>query len=332
MAGIIAGVSSKVAAAPQPAWGTKAVAMSTRFSFTSETLKLIKDKKSEDALVGAKTTGRMDSMGRKVEGDISGLVRPDEIGYFLAATLGVEATPAAQDAGSSCYLHEFTPVAPGSANTLYPLTIVVDRVIKHFAYEGCKVNTLKLDAQVGDYLRAVMTLRGRDEVESTSVTYPARSTLKAFKFIQGSVTAAGSSLVEVTGADVTINNNLEDNLYVMDGSEQMAEIEPQKREITGTLNCLRTTQTETIRSSYFNADTPLSVVLEFESDEVLAASYPYKLTITFPNAYLSEDPSQGVSGPERLKLNFALMATEQNGTEAVVVDLYDGKSTKYNIA
>jgi len=332
MAGIISGVSTRLAAAPQPAWGTKAVPMSTLFSITSESLKLQKDKKSEDALVGAKTTGRMDSMGRKVEGDIAGLVRPDEIGYFLAATLGVEASPVAQDAGSSCYLHTFTPVAPGSANTLYPMTIVVDRVTKTLAFEGIKIATMKLDAQVQDYLRATFTCRGRDEVESTSVTWPARSTLRAFKFINGAVTAAGSSLIEVQGADVTINNNLEDNLHVMDGSEQMAEIEPQKREITGSLNCLRTTQTEAIRSSYFLTDTPLSVVLNFESDDVITTGYPYRLQITFHNAYLSEDPSQGVPGPERLKLNFALLATEQNGTEAITIALYDAKSTKYNIA
>jgi len=332
MAGIISGSASKLALAPQAAWGTKEPDMSVLLSFTSESLKLMKEKKEEDAIVGAKTTGRVDSMGRKAAGDVSGLVKPDEIGYWLAALLGVEADPVPLDAGSTVFRHDFTPVAPGSATTLYPLTICVDRVLKTFVYEGAKVNQMKLDAKVNDYLRAVFTVIARDEVESTSVTWPARSALKAFKFKGAQVQVAGSTLVEGTGMTLSYGNNLEDDLYTADGSEQMAEIEPQKRDIKLTIEALRTDTTETIRSSYFLADTPVSVVLTFASDDLASVGLYYELEITLHNAMLNEDPSPGIPGPERLKLTLNFTATQQNGTEAITVSLTDKKSTKYNVA
>lgn len=332
---INAGIAARVALALQETWGEKATEMSTLFSFTSENLKLIKEKKEEDALVGAKTTGRLDSMGRKAAGEVSGLVKPLEIGYWLAATLGQELNVTPVNDASTVFSHRFIPVEAGANKSLKPLTIAVDRVLKTYVYEGAKVNEMKLSAKVQDYLRASFSIIARDEVESSNMTFPARTALKAFKFLGGEIRINNNVLAEVTGCDLTYTNNLEDNLFVMDGQEQMAEIEPQKRDISLSLECLRTSATEALRSSYFLNDIPMSVILTFESDELPdedEEDLPYKLIVTLPNAYFIEDPSEGVPGAERLKMSYNLKATQQNNTEAIYIDIIDGNETKYALS
>lgn len=321
---IIQGSGSKLQIGLESTWGTK-VAPTVNIGYTSETMKFIPNYKQEDTLVGAKTTGRMDLFGKKVEGDINFIVHPDTVGWILWEHFGAEGNATAD---GSAYTHAFTHVAAGASTSLPHFTMVIDRIVSAYAFVSCKSDQLKLSCKVNDYLRATLSLRGHSEVNSTIVTL-SDSTTKGLKFSHGAVTVAGASYGEVTSFDLTDNNNLENDLYTMNGSAYMNEIEPNERSITGTMEVLYSSTTEGTRSSYFLTGTVCSVVVTFTSDENAATAKPYQLTITLPNCYIT-DASPQVAGPDRLKQTLSFTATEQSATEAITVTLRDARATKYS--
>ncbi len=321
---IIQGSGSKLQIGLETDWGTK-VAPTVNIGYTSETMKFIPNYKQEDTLVGAKTTGRMDLFGKKVEGDINLIVHPDNVGWLLWEHFGAEGDATAD---GSAYTHAFTHVAAGASTSLPHFTMVIDRIVSAYAFVSCKSNQMKLDCKVNDYLRATFSLRGYSEANSTIVELSDSAT-KGLKFSHGAVEVAGSPYAEVTSFSLTDNNNLEDDLYVMNGSAYMIEIEPNARETTGTMEVLYSATTEGTRSSYFLTGTVCSVIVTFTSDEEAATDKAYQLTIALPNCYIT-DASPNVGGPERIRQTLNFTASEQSATEAITVTLRDARATKYS--
>lgn len=87
---IYSGQDSKLQIGKESTWGTYVIP-TKQISFTSESLTYVPEYVEEDALVGAKTSRRMDNMGVKAQGDFTYIVKPDNVGLLLAATLGAEA-------------------------------------------------------------------------------------------------------------------------------------------------------------------------------------------------------------------------------------------------
>lgn len=322
--GIIQGSGSKLQIGLESVWGTK-VAPTVNIGYTSESMKFIPNYKQEDTLVGAKTTGRMDLFGKKTEGDINLIVHPDTIGWLLWEHFGAEGNAAV---AGSAYTHAFTHVAAGASTSLPHFTMVIDRIVSAYAFVSCKSDQMKLSAKVNDYLRATFSLRGYSEAASAIVTL-SNSATKGLKFSHGAITVAGAAYAEVTSFDLTDANNLENDLYVMNGSSYMIEIEPNARGTTGQLEVLYSATTEGTRSSYFMTGNVCSVVVTFTSDEMVGGTDPYKLTITMPNCYIT-DASPNVGGPERIRQSLSFTAAELYSTEAITVTVQDGRSTKYS--
>lgn len=323
---IIAGRDAKLQIGVETTWGT-AVTPTAEVAFNSEDLRLNLGYISEDALVGAKTQGQMDIGSEKVEGGFQFIAKPDDyFGIILAAALGSEATAAQVDT-TTAYDHVFTPLAGGTSSSLPHITAVVDRKTGVFGYSSCKINSLELSAQKGDYLRGTVSVVGYDEVSDAleSLTAP---TTKAFKFSHGSITIDGTPYDEIEGVSWSYNNNLENDLQTLGSGANMAEIEPQAREITVSLDVLDSSDLDTMRTNKFKAGSTADVVLTFESDETIEAGYYYTLTLDMPLCYITED-NPTVSGPERLRHSISLTATEDASNEAVTVTLRDDSSSDY---
>lgn len=323
---IIAGRDAKLQIGVETTWGT-AVAPTAEVAFNSEDLRLNLGYISEDALVGAKTQGQMDIGSEKVEGGFQFIAKPDDyFGIILAAALGEEAS-ASQVDSSAAYDHVFTPLAGGTANSLPHITAVVDRKTGVFGYSSCKINTLELSAQKGDYLRGTVSVIGYDEVSDSLETLDAPTT-KAFKFSHGAITIDSTSYDEIEGVSFSYANNLENDLQTLGSGANMAEIEPQAREITLSLDVLDSSDLDTLRTNKFKAGSTADVTLTFTSDETIEAGYYYTLTIDMPLCYVTED-NPSVSGPERLRHSISLTATEDSSNEAVTVTLRDDNSSDY---
>jgi hypothetical protein len=304
-------------------WGTP-VQPTVKVAFVSESLKSVLNYKEEDVLLGHKTTGRMDIMGEKAEGDITIIPHPDAVGELLACHFGSEADVTTS---GSAYVHTFTHLASGPTASLPKFTLVVNRVMRAFRYTSCKSDTLKLSAKVQDYLRMTFTIRGRGEGSSVMISL-ADSATKGFKFRQGTVSIGGSAFATVTDINLNDANNLDNDLYAADGSQQMIEIEPNDRITTGDMEILYDSATQALKDAWYDAASPKSVVLTYVSDEVVGGTDPYKLIITLSNCYATDMPPN-VGGPTRLRVRVSFRASEQNGTEAITVALHNGRDTKY---
>lgn len=334
--GIISGQDAKMEIGIGDTWGQTANP-TMALEFTSEGLKFIPVYKAEDALVGGKTNARMDVMAKKVEGDVSFLAKPHTIGMFLGAAMGEEAAvteTAGGDTttGDTAFDHVFTPVAGGSAADLPWMVFVVDRKVNTFGYKGCKIDSLEINAEPQDYLRAKVSVVGYDEDDADTISGDTLSTLRAFMFSDGTV-SVGTDGAEATYADVMklqwmYKNNLEKDLFTMSTGLYQAEPQPQAREITATVDVLYSAATNTTRGTYFKTGTKVSLVVVFESSELVDAVNYNKLTIDMPNCYIT-DASPVVAGPERIKQTLTVRATEQGGLEPVTVTLVNSRSTVY---
>jgi hypothetical protein len=324
--GIIGGNDSKLQIGIQTDWST-AVSPTLQLSFTQESLRYIPNYMSEDALVGNKTTGRMDPAGVKTEGDFTVLVKPDEIGLLLSWALGSEAAASAVD-GSAVYDHAFSLIAGGTSNSLPKATLVVDRKVDTYDYVGFKVNTFRLEANVNDYLRATFGGLGYDEVKNVELASLTPSSLKALQFKHGTITVDASEYADITSFSIDLSNNLEDDLYTMGSGDNMAEIEPQAREVTASMEVLFSSTTESTRENKFKAGDSVAVEATFTSDEEVLTGKYYTLTIDMPLFYITE-ASPSISGPERIRMTLEGTATEDDSNEAITITLRDGQDTKY---
>jgi hypothetical protein len=325
--GIISGQDAELQIGKETAWGT-GVAPTVVVDFTDESLEFIPTYLEEDALLGRKFAGRMDVDGKQVGGGFGMIVKPDNIGLLLFAALGVEADAAAANVGSTVYDHAFTAVAGGLSGSLPKLTIVVDRKVAVFGYVSCKVDSMSMEAAVSDYLRATFEVRGHSEQDDALEALSA-STLIPFRFSGGTVSVDSSVWADVQRASLTYNNNLETDLFTMDGSIYMQEIEPQKRECTVDIDVLYSSTTNTARSDKFLTGSTIAIELEFDTGEVIADALNYKLTIAIPLAYITT-ASPNIGGPERITQTLSCKATEDSSNEAVTVTLRDGQGTKHS--
>lgn len=319
------GEDTKLQIGLESAWGT-AVAPTVELDMIDEEFGGEIIENTEPTLVGNATAGRTDIMGHKVPGGFSMLVKPDNIGLLLACALGTEAAPAAAEATSTVYDHAFT-LLTGSATTLPFFTAVVDKKADVRGYISNKVSSLAFNLANNDYLQAKVSTIGRQEAADglESLTL---STLRAFSFNDMQVLIDDVVVDEITSFDGTLNNNLEDDLFVADGSAYMIEVDRQRREFTVEMEALYNNDIETLRTGKYQTATAVKLEIILTGDTA-GASLPYSLTILCENAYFTQLKPM-ISGPERMRVPLSLRAASIGSTEPLTVTLRDLQGTAYS--
>ena len=94
------------------------------------------------------------------------------------------------------------------------------------------------------------------------------------------------------------------------------------------IEALFDTDLETIRSSKFMAGATADIDLVFTSTETAGASLPYRLTITAPLCYVT-DNSVPIPDGGRLKTTLQLKATQNDSNQPLTIVLRDLQGTKY---
>lgn len=326
MSGIITGNQAKLQIGQQTNWST-IVTCTKAVEFVSETLKYVPGYMEPDYLIGRKTAGRMDISGIKVEGDVVAIVTPDNMGLLIAATMGAEAAPA-QVGTSTAYDHVFTPMSAVAASSLPKLSVKVDRIAQTFGYIGMKIEEMKFSCKPQDYLRATFTMRGYDESTGVTLESLSYSTLKPLQFKHGTVTVDGADYADITSIDYDYKNNLQDNHFTLGSGDYMAEIEPQKREITLQLQVEYSSTTDTTRTNKFKGGATAAIVLTFTSDENADTGIPYTMEFNLPLCYIT-DASPNVANADRIMQTLAVTATEDASNQAVTVTVRDAQGTAY---
>lgn len=317
------GNDTKLQIGLETTYGTE-VTPSVQLEFLSESLHQVNTSVESEALVGAVTTPYFNVVGKKVEGDCSIEVHPDKIGEILYAALGVEAEPTVVDTG--VYSHAFTAVSGGTS--LPSITAVVDKKADVFTYTGLKVDSFSLETDPGSLLTSTVSFVGQKELLTGEIQSLSVSTINPWDFNHMKVyfgtagSVATTNIDEATSFSFNYSNNLENDLYVADGTQYMTEIDYQKRDITFDIETLYNTSTNAYRENNYKTGDKLSVRVEFTHDAEIVAGFPYKLTIDILNAVITEAPND-ISGPERLRIPLSFRALEVGSDEAITITLVD---------
>ena len=294
---------------------------------SSEGFKLKLNKKDEGVLTGGKTSGIVATMSKSTEGTLAFLARPDDIGLFLKACLGIEDAPTLVQGSSNAYKHTFKAIGTSLTDHLPSLTVLIDRIAQVLAYNGCKVQSLAFSAAPEDFLKIDANFVGKDESSGTLATLTP-SLLKAFKFHKGKVKINAVEYADVTSIKFNYNNNLINNLQTTGTGLYFYEPEVGTREITAELEVLFNASSINFRNSYYLTDNDLSLELEFTSEENIEPGYPYKLTITIPHMQVNET-NPTIGGGDVVKQTIALKAIEVGSDELITIDLINSKQTAY---
>jgi hypothetical protein len=295
--------------------------------FSSEGFKYSPEKKEEGLLTGGIGSGKKFTTGVRAEGSLSTNVRPDEVGYWLSLALGEEDTPELVDGSTDVWKHIFIPVGNGLADSLPAATVIVDRIVETFAYIGMKVSDFSFTAAPGDILKIDVNMNGKNEETGSLDPVLIPSALQPFRFYQGAVKVAGTTIADVTNIKFDYNNNLEADLQTTSTGLYYKEPEPGMRAVSMAIDVLYTVSTEALKS-YLKDDSDLSVEITFTSSEEVETGFPYSLKILVPHAQLNGSDAN-ISGADRLQQSLTLDAIEVQPDEYLVVELVNDHNTVY---
>lgn len=293
---------------------------------SSESFKPTYNKKDEGLLTGGKAAGRKETMSLKVDGSVSTLGRPDDLGMFLKAGLGVEKDVSA--VGDSSYKHTFNAIGTAITDSLPSLCAYVDRKTDVFTYSGLKIDSFSFSAEPEDYLKLDLTFVGRDEGTGGTLGDLTTSPLKAFKFRHGKVKIAGVVVADITSIKWSYENALDSSTQTTDTGLYFKEPECGTRSIKTDVEMLYTKGTEELRKNYYKTDAEVSLELDFTSDELIEAGVPYSLKITIPANQVSE-ASANFGGAETIKQSMSFDAVENGTDELIIVELVNGRQEAY---
>jgi len=311
-------------------WGTS-VTPTLAIPFLSESLHEVHNPVESEALVGAVTTPYFSIIGRKVEGDMEMQVHPDNIGLLFYGALGVEGpvTTVTTDVHS----HEFTPVSGGT--NLPHLTAIVDKKADEFTYTSLKVDSMSLETSADSLLTASFSFIGQKEelggeIKTLSISELAPFDFNDMKIYWGTAgSTAATNLSVATSFSLSYLNNLENDLFVADGTEFMTEIDYQKRDITFDIEALYDASTNTMREDYFKTGDTISMQIAFTHPSTIVTGQYYSITIDMLNVVTTEAPND-ISGPERMRIPFSFRALEVGSDPAITITVQDDRSTKYS--
>lgn len=301
-------------------YGTEST-LTKQIRVSSESLKPVYNKVDEGLLTGGRGASRKEIMSCKVEGDISTLARPDDLGMFLNALLGVEVVTGSDTEG---YTHTYTALGTGEDDELPSLTAVLDRKAGVFSYTGLKLNSMSFSAAPEDYLKLDMSYVGYKEDTGTLTAGLSPSTLKSFKFRHGKVKLAGAEIADITNIKFDYNNNLNADVQTTSTGLYFKEPEPGVRELSTELEMLYSSGTEAYRNSYYKTDADVSIELNFVSDEDVVSGVPYSLTITIPHNQCA-DATANMTGADNTKQTMSFNAWDNGSDELITAVLINNQ-------
>lgn len=325
---MVTGQGASLQLGQETSWGVK-VAPTTAINFTSESFKPQIDRTEEDSLIGNATASSMDIQKRSTVIGWEQLAKPENIGLVLAMALGVEAAPVEDTEKDDVFSHKFTLLKPGLTSSLPKFTAYVDRHVAVKAYTGCKIGSLGISCSAGDYMRISVSGIGKDEVSGaidSSLIVPA---LKAFRFAGGKVKFDDVENGEITSIECNIENSLDDGEQTTGSGYYGTESEPQKRAVTLSCNAFYSSESETVRNTYYKTESEAAIELSFISPSEIVSGVNYEIKIEMPHVVITEaDPN--VSGTDKIRLTIGGTAVQSGTDEPITITLIDSKSTKYS--
>lgn len=290
------------------------------YEFTSESIKY---NKNTTQGMGLRAGGVVPRSQRRVvttfdaSGDIDLDLPTRGLGLLLGHAMGT--FPTATNPASGVYSYAFTlgdtsatsftcqVGVPQYGGTVTPKTIT-----------GAKVSSFELSVAAGEIAKGRFSVDGAGFSTSTALataSYPLSGSV--FHFAQGAITVDGSSVANVRGFTLNVDNTLKNDRYNLGSSgAKQQQIINGFRTITGTLDC---EFTDTTLLSKFLSDASAAVVLTF-TGAVISGGVNESLTINIPAVKLDAD-TPNVTGPGVVDVQFNFTGLD-NGTNAPLTITY----------
>lgn len=264
-------------------------------------------------------------MGIKVEGDISGILRPEFAAYLIRQAFGGADTVTANSPVTGTYTHSIPLV--GAAGTLPSTTVIVGRKAGVRKYTGCKVSSFKLEGAAGDYVKFTLSLKGKDESSGSLASLPALA-LQSFKTVGATITMGGISY-DAKSVSLSLDNALEDNGPTYGSGLYMLEPVHGQRKATTEVEVNYDSGIETLIDTNLLTDTKLaSIVWTLKSPSIITGSTQYGITITLNNVSVTE-VTRNVNGVGIITAKISGLALSIGASEPVVASVVDATSSAY---
>lgn len=195
------------------------------------------------------------------------------------------------------------------------LTLEVDKDIKSFVFEGCKLSGLTLSIDNAGFLIGSVDVIGED-VNAASVTSATLSTKALINFANGAI-ADDVGTINVPTAEFSLSNNLkEDRRFI--GSRLRSEPKRNgKIEVTGSYSVEYEDETN---YDDFRAMTSKSLTLTFTGATAIKVGFNYTMTITHAKTKLTKGlPLPGDPGIILYDLTFKSYAQDSDTREFNIV-------------
>lgn len=287
-----------------------AVADAALLTFVNESLRMSRNLLQSNS-IAASRSAKMPVLGNvDVGGDITFELSPQYGRLFKHIFGGFTVT-----GGASAYTWTFT-VSDLPAGMMVEKQFLDITTPTYYQYNGVKVNSFRLSAKTEGFIECSVALLGASETLATT-TFDATATdfgFTPFNGFQGSILKGSVTLGVVTAVDLELNNNLDANTFVMDGTGQRYSLPEGRSETTGKVTALFIDNT--LYEAAVN-NTEVSLVLQFVKN---AGGTPGTEGNEQMRFYVDECMFQpqapAISGPTGLVVELPFTAYYNNASEA----------------
>jgi hypothetical protein len=233
------------------------------------------------------------------------------LGQLFFCALGANSTT-----GAGPYTHTITPGSlTGDSLTIQVGIPDTAGTVQPFTFDGCKVNTLTMEATAGELGMLSVDVIGQGFTTGTALASATYATgLAPLSFVHGSVSIAASSVANVEKFSLEINNGFEPRHFIgsATGSEPLQKV---LQTVTGTLDMEFDGLTDFNR--YANA-TQAALVLGFSDGT-------NSVTVTMNVRYDGSSPE--LNGTDVVKISQPFKALGSTDAAACTVVLVNSDAT-----
>lgn len=306
------GSKSRILMDSETTFATIANTAPTLVPFVSESLRMNRNLIDSKTLRANRNPQKPARGNKDVSGDITVELDPymGKLFYHALGTFTVS--------GTSPYSHTFTISDLPTGFTIEKQFTDL-AVPEYFTYSGCKVNSMRISFGNEGFIESSFNIMGATQTVTAAakLTSPTDWTTGTvgtqFDGFEAVITyEGGQTLGNATKLDLTIENNLDGSVYVIDGTGQRYSMPAGLVKVSGTVTVLF--ENVTMYNKAIN-NTESSLVITLTHGSGTGAANNEKLQI-FINELLYQPQDPVVSGPTGILVDLPFIGYYQNDADA----------------
>ena len=262
-----------------------------------------------------------------VNGDITFELAP-QYGKMLHHAFGVYSAVSGEGVGlgAGTYQHTFKI-------GVLPVGMIIEKqftdlnTAKYFQYSGCKVNSLKVAVKPEGFIECSVTIIGAKETLANSSFdgSPVDLGHDPFDGFGATIQEGGATLGIATSIDFSLENNLDGNSFVIDGTGQRYSLPAGVAKVSGNVTVLFENTTLYDKAI---ASTETALIITFINGTGEGTSGNEKLTFTIPELKFKPN-APVITGPTGVLIEMPFEAYYNDAAEATAIQAVLISNTAY---